>query len=412
MDPRLNPFTPGAGNQPPELSGRRGVLDEADVAVNRILHGRSAQGLILVGLRGVGKTVCLNRLWSRAEAQGAKALLLEATETRPLVSALLPELRRTLISLDLAANAGDKVKRGMRVFRNFVSGLKLKTGELELEFGAVEPERGAADSGELESDLGNLLAAVAEAAQERSTALILCIDELQNLSQREFSALIVAAHRASQRNLPFLLLGAGLPQIVALAGRSKSYAERLFRYPAIGPLSPEDARSALQRPAKEAKVSFEEAALRAILEQTEGYPYFLQEWGKEAWNAATGSRITANDVRKAHPVIERNLDKSFFRVRFDRLTPSEQRYLRALAALGSGPHRSGAVARELGVSTSKVAPRRDALVKKGMIYSPAFGEVAFTVPLFDAFMRRIIPETKRPSSRKKTLKTSMKDTTP
>ena len=391
MDPHKNPFTPGAGSQPPELSGRAAVLEEGDIAVARTLNGRGAQGMFLVGLRGVGKTVCLNRLWSRAEGQGAKALLLEASESRSLVSTLLPELRRALISLDLAAHAGEKVKRGMRVFRSFVSGLKLRSGELELEFGGVEPERGAADSGDLESDLGQLLASVADAAQEKSTALILCIDELQNLSVPEFSALIMAAHRASQRGLPFLLLGAGLPQIVALAGRSKSYAERLFRYPEIGPLSPEDARSALQKPVEEANVSFDEEALAAIVSQTEGYPYFLQEWGKEAWNVAANHTITAADVMAAHPLILRNLDRSFFRVRFDRLTPSEQQYLRALAALGPGSHRSGEVARLMGASTSKLGPRRDALVKKGMIYSPAFGEVAFTVPLFDAFMKRVMP---------------------
>ncbi len=392
MDPRNNPFTPGAGSQPPELSGRDNLLEDGDISVRRTLDGRNSQGLILVGLRGVGKTVCLNRLWSRAEQAGAKTILLEATESRSFVAALLPELRRTLISLDLATNAGDKAKRSMRVFRSFVSGLKLRTGELEFEFGGLEPERGAADSGDLEADLGQLLGSVAEAAQERSTALVLCIDELQNLSQGEFSALIMAAHRASQRNLPFLLLGAGLPQIVALAGRSKSYAERLFRYPEIGPLEPEDARSALQKPVQEADVSFAPEALSIILEQTQGYPYFLQEWGKEAWNTATGPVITAADMERAYPVILRNLDRSFFRVRFDRLTPSEQQYLRALASLGPGAHRSGEVARTLGVSTSKLGPRRDSLVKKGMLYSPAFGDVAFTVPLFDNFMKRIMPE--------------------
>lgn len=392
MQARRNPFTPGAGSQPPELSGRDSLLEGGDIAVARTMAGRNSQGLILVGLRGVGKTVCLNRLWSHAEQAGAKSILLEATESRSFVAALLPELRRILISLDLATNAGDKAKRSMRVFRSFVSGLKFRTGELEFEFGGVEPERGAADSGDLEADLGQLLGSVAEAAQERSTALILCVDELQNLSQAEFSALIMAAHRASQRNLPFLLLGAGLPQIVALAGRSKSYAERLFLYPEIGPLNAEDARSALQKPVQEAGVSFTPEALSIILDQTEGYPYFLQEWGKEAWNTATGPVISAADIQRAHTVIVGNLDRSFFRVRFDRLTPSEQQYLRALASLGPGAHRSGEVARVLGVSTNKLGPRRDSLVKKGMLYSPAFGDVAFTVPLFDAFLKRAMPD--------------------
>ena len=166
----------------------------------------------------------------------------------------------------------------------------------------------------------------------------------------------------------------------------------MFRYPEIGPLEPDDARSALQKPVQEAHVSFTPEALSLILEQTQGYPYFLQEWGKEAWNTAVGSTITADDLRKAHPAILRNLDRSFFRVRFDRLTPSEQVYLRALAELGPGSHRSGEVARALGVSTNKLGPRRDSLIKKGMLYSPAFGDVAFTVPLFDTFMKRAVPD--------------------
>ena len=391
MDPRENPFTPSAGSQPPELSGRDAVLQEGDVAVSRTLAGRSSQGLILVGLRGVGKTVCLNRLWNQADLQGAKALLLEAHESRSFTSTLLPELRRVLISLDFAANAGDKVKRGMRVFRSFVSGMKVRHGEFAFELGGVEPERGTADSGNLEADLGQLLLAVAEAAQERSTGLILCVDELQNLTEEEFSGLIMAAHRASQRTLPLLLIGAGLPQIIGLAGRSKSYAERLFRYPEIGALSPADARSALAKPVADAGIVFEEEALQLVVEQTKGYPYFLQEWGKEAWNTATGKAITAQDIEKAHPVILRNLDRSFFRVRFDRLTPAEQQYLRALASLGPGTHRSGQVAHALGTSTQQMGPRRDTLIRKGMIYSPGFGEVAFTVPLFDAFMKRAMP---------------------
>ena len=321
MDPRQNPFTPSAGSQPPELSGRNAVLEEGDVAVSRTLNGRSTQGLILVGLRGVGKTVCLNRLWNIADQQGAKALLLEANENRSFVSVLLPELRRALISLDLATSAGDKVKRGMRVFRSFVGGIKLRHGEFEFEFAGVEPEAGAADSGNLESDLGQLLLSVAEAAQERSTGLILCVDELQNLSEQEFGALIMAVHRASQRGLPLMLIGAGLPQIIGLAGRAKSYAERLFRYPEIGALSPEDARTALVKPVAEAGIAFEDSALELILKQTEGYPYFLQEWGKEAWNTAVGRVITGGDVERAHPLILRNLDRSFFRVRFDRLSP-------------------------------------------------------------------------------------------
>jgi hypothetical protein len=392
MNPRLNPFNPGAGTQPPELSGRDAVLLDAEVAISRVMAGRSAQGQILVGLRGVGKTVLLNRIWGHAQQLDANALLIEANEKRSLASLLLPELRRVLISLDLIASASDRVKRGMKVFRSFAAGLRLKHGEFEFELANVEPERGIADSGDLESDLGQLFVAVAEAAQERKTAIVLCIDELQNLTELEFGALIMAVHKTTQRSLPLLLVSAGLPQIVALAGKSKSYAERLFLYPEIGPLRDEDARSALEKPARQEGASFSEAALDLIVEQTKGYPYFLQEWGKEAWNTAVGPKIEAQDVQRANPLILRNLDQNFFRVRFNRLTPSEQHYLRALAALGPGPQRSGDIARKLGVSTNKVGPRRDGLVKKGMIYSPAHGELAFTVPLFDEFMKRVMPD--------------------
>jgi predicted ATPase len=291
MNPRINPFNPGAGTQPPELSGRDRVLEDADVAISRVISGRSAQGQILVGLRGVGKTVLLNRIWDQAGQIGATALLIEANEKRSLPSLLLPELRRVLISLDLRANASEKVKKGMRVFRSFTTGLRLKHGEFEFEFGNVEPEHGTADTGNLETDLGQLFVAVAEAAQERKTALVLCIDELQNLSEPEFGALIMAVHKTTQRSLPLLLIGAGLPQIIALAGKSKSYAERLFLYPEIGPLSDSDARRALEKPVMQEGASFSSDALKLILEQTQGYPYFLQEWERRRGTPQLGRRF-------------------------------------------------------------------------------------------------------------------------
>lgn len=392
MDPRKNPFNPGAGSQPPELTGRDAILESADVAIDRVRHGRSAQGQILVGLRGVGKTVLLNRIYSMAESQGVKAVLMEANEGRTLASMLLPPLRQILFSLDAMANTSEKVKRGLRVFRSFITGLKAKVGELELEFGS-DLERGTADSGDLASDLSELLLAVAEAAQDRGTAVVICIDELQYLSVKEFGALIMAIHKVTQRSLPMLLVGAGLPQILALVGKSKSYAERLFTYPSIGPLEREDALAALQRPVEAEGASFEAAALELILKQTEGYPYFIQEWGKEAWNSSHGPVITANEITRANESILQTLDKNFFRVRFDRLTPNEKRYLRGLAALGQGPQRSGNVAEQLGVTTKSLGPIRDSLIKKGMIYSPTHGDAAFSVPLFGEFMIRVMPET-------------------
>ncbi len=390
MDPRNNPFSPGAGTQPPELAGRDSILEQANVVLARIKAGRAAKSLILVGLRGVGKTVLLNRIWDRARTDGYKAILIEAHENKPLPELLIPALRQILFSLDAMENVSEKAKRALRVLRSFVTGLKAKFGEIEIGIG--EMEQGSADSGDLEADLGELLASVAEAAADRQTAVAICIDELQYLSEIELSALIMAMHRVAQRSLPLTLVGAGLPQIIALAGKSKSYAERLFDFPEVGPLSPADARNAIQTPVLNQGVEFNDDALNEVIRKTERYPYFLQQWGHEAWNIADTSPITLENIRAATKSAIANLDQSFFRVRFDRLTPREKEYLRVLATLGPGNQRSGEIADKLQVKIQSVAPLRSGLIKKGMIYSPAHGDTAFTVPLFDAFMLRMMPD--------------------
>lgn len=389
MDPRTNPFAPGAGSQPPELAGRDDILESADIALERIRNHRPSKSLILVGLRGVGKTVLLNRFFEKANQSGYKAVLIEPHEDKPLRELLIPPLRQILFSLDAMENASNKVKRGLRVLGSFVKGIKAKVGELE--FG-IDAELGSADSGDLEADLGELFVAVGEAAADRKTAVAICVDELQYLSEQEMSALIMAIHKINQRNLPLIVVAAGLPQILGLCGKSKSYAERLFDYPTVGPLSKPDAERALQSPVRAYQVEFEDAAIAAVIEKTQGYPYFIQQWGHEAWNIAKGSPISVEDVRKASGLAVENLDKSFFRVRFDRLTPRERQYLRALATLGSGNQRSGDIAAELGVKPQSVAPIRSSLIKKGMIYSPEYGDTAFTVPLFDSFMIRTMPK--------------------
>ena len=387
MDPRNNPFSPGAGTQPPELAGRDSILEKANIALARIRSGRSSKSLILVGLRGVGKTVLLNRICDRAKAEGYKEVLIEAHENKPLPALLVSPLRQILYSLDTMKNISEKTKRGFRVLRSFVTGLKLRINEIEIGVGEVE--QGSADSGDLEADLGELLVAVAEAAADRQTAVAICVDELQYLKEIELSALIMAMHRVAQRNLPLTLVGAGLPQIIALTGKSKSYAERLFDFPEVGPLSPEDARNALQIPVLVQGVEFAKEALDEIIRKTERYPYFLQQWGHEAWNIAESSPITLRVIKNATKTAITNLDQSF--VRFDRLTPREKEYLRVLATLGLGNQRSGDIADKLGVGVQSVAPLRSGLIKKGMIYSPSHGDTAFTVPLFGAFMLRMIP---------------------
>jgi hypothetical protein len=279
----------------------------------------------------------------------------------------------------------------MRALASFASVLKVKYHDIEIGIGA-KPEKGLADSGDLDTDLSQLLAAVGEAAAERKTALVLFIDELQYVPEEQLAALIMALHSANQAQLPITMVAAGLPQVLGLAGRAKSYAERLFEFVSIDRLDRAAAEVALRVPAREEKVAFADAAIGVILDQTHCYPYFLQEWGKHSWNVAKASPIAEADAQRATSEALNELDASFFRVRFDRLTPTEKRYMRAMAALGPGPHRSGDIADRLGKKVTAVAPLRNGLIAKGMLYSPAHGDTAFTVPLFDGFMKRIMPE--------------------
>jgi hypothetical protein len=294
------------------------------------------------------------------------------------------------------AGAGDKVKRGLRVLRSFIGALKITIGDVTLGLD-IDPEAGSADSGDIEIDLPNLFVVVGEAAEERQSPVAVLIDEVQYFDQKELGALIMAMHKVQQRQLPLVLLGAGLPILPGLAGESKSYAERLFSFPDIAALSEADASRALRDPAQAAGVLFEPAALKEVFRLTKGYPYFIQEWGYQAWNQATNSPITVETIESATPTVIARLDKSFFRVRFDRLTPSEKNFLRAMAQLGPDGHRTGDIANELGVKVTSLGPVRAKLIKKGMVYSPAHGEMAFTVPLFDQFMLRAIPNYSRRS---------------
>lgn len=395
MDPIHNPFVPNAGAQPPELTGREELIERSRITLERVRIGRTTKSFIAVGLRGVGKTVLLNRVRRMAEGLGYRTVFIEATERKPLPELLIPHLRRTLLDLDRLGALEAQVKRSLRVLKSFVSTFKLRYGEAELALD-IDPEQGSADSGDLEVDLPELLASVGHAAAARGTQIALFIDELQYLSKRDMSALIMGVHRIVQDDLPIVLMAAGLPQVVGLTGRSKSYAERLFDFPPLDPLGYDDAARALVGPARQENVSFTGDALDQVVRITGGYPYFLQEWGYHAWNTARASPITSDDVANAMPLALKRLDEGFFRVRFDRLTPREKDYLRAMAELGPGPHRSGDIADRLGVSVTSIGPLRGGLIDKGMIYSPAHGDVAFTVPLFDEFLRRIIPEWQMP----------------
>ena len=390
MDPVRNPFSPGAGTPPQELAGRGELRETVRVALERTRLGLPAKSILMVGLRGVGKTVLLDRMRDDAEAAGIQTVRIEAPEARSLPALLAPQLRQALLRLSRNQKAKALAERALRALAGFVGSLKLKFEDIEVGID-FEPEPGLADNGDLEHDLQALIEAVGTAAQSGGTALALFIDELQYVEEEQLAALITALHRAAQRQLPIVLVGAGLPQLRGQTGRAKSYAERLFNFPEIGALDDESARLAIAKPARSQGVELSEEALAEIVRATQGYPYFLQEWGKHAWDTATESPISVEDVRLASLSAVAALDESFFRVRFDRLTPSEKRYLRAMAELGPGPHRSGDIATELEKKVTNLGPTRNKLIAKGMIWSPNHGDTAFTVPLFDEFMRRVMP---------------------
>lgn len=390
MDPVSNPYAPGAGSPPPELAGRGDVREAVRVCIERLRRGRAAKSVLMVGLRGVGKTVLLDQMRNDAEGTGAHTIRIEAPENRSLPALLAPQLRLALLRLNRIEAAKDMAVRGLRALAGFASKLKLTYNDIEVGLD-YDPEPGLADNGELEGDLTALLEQVGRTAKAAGTILVIFIDELQYVQEQQMAALISALHRCAQAQLPVTLVGAGLPQLRGRMGEAKSYAERLFEFPEIGALAAPDAERAIVKPAADEGVLVDEPAVDRIVNETKGYPYFLQEWGKHAWDAASQSPITEDDVINASREAVAALDESFFRVRFDRLTPAEKKYLRGMAELGPGPHRSGDIADQLGRAVQSFGPIRSNLILKGMIWSPTHGDTAFTVPLFDEFMKRIMP---------------------
>lgn len=385
-----NPYVPGAGVQPPELTGRDNFLQSADITIQRALRGHAPKSFVAVGLRGVGKTVLLNRVRSIATESGCHVAMVEAHEDKKLPELLAPYIRKILLELDKIGALNEKVKTALRVFRSFIGSFTVTYEGVEVSLG-VDPQTGTADSGDLEIDLPEMFIALGEAAKSRGKVVVIILDEIQYLSEQEMSAVVMAMHKVSQDSLPVVLMGAGLPLLIGKMGESKSYAERLFSFPEIGALNYHDACKALVEPARREGADFEEDALAAIFNLTEGYPYFIQEWAYVCWNYSEGPIIKHTDIEHATPSVISRLDESFFRVRFDRLSPREKQFLRAMAELGPGPHRSGDIADILGVTHTKLGPCRANLISKGMIFSPAYGDTAFTVPLFDQYMRRVMP---------------------
>lgn len=390
MDAYTNPFNPGAGCPPPALAGRDDVLNQADILLRRSLIGRSACSILLTGLRGVGKTALLQEIGRSATNLGYHVASFEVREGHSLASALVPQLRTILYALDTAAGVGEKVRRSLMVLRNFISSIKLSAGEFSMD---IEPLRGVADSGDLSNDLPQLFLAAAEAAREKRSGIALLVDEMQLLAKEEFNALILAMHIMQQEQVPLVLIGAGLPTLPRLAGQAKSYAERLFDYPIIGRLDAAASTQAIQQPARRENVTFSDAALAAIHEYSQGYPYFLQVWAYHVWNQAASSPIQVDDVKAAAHRVQARLDEGFFRVRFDRLTDAEKRFVSAMAELGRPECGVSEIAAVMQRKPSGLGTTRDRLIRKGMVYMPRHGVVAFTVPLFDDFLRRkLLPQ--------------------
>lgn len=395
MDPVRNPFSPGAGTPPPELAGRREILSSALVSLQRCAVGRPAKSQILVGLRGVGKTVLLNQIHTLAQDECYYVIYIEAHENKPIAEMLAGPLRSALSYFSTFVGAKEAVKTAFRTLRAFMGVIKIGHDASGFEM-SVGHHDGNGGTGDIEVDLPDLLLDVACAASAAGKPIVIIVDEMQYFSAKEFSALIMSIHRVNQKtlggkHLPLMLFGAGLPQIYGLAGNSKSYAERLFTFSEVGPLGREAAMEAIVNPIQEEGEHIDSAAVDKIVEITQGYPYFIQQWSQDAWNVALASPIRLSDVEGASPVSIAQLDQGFFKVRFDRCTPSERRYMRALAELGPGAHKSGDVAEVLGVKSPSVAPVRDSLIKKGMVYAKGHGSVAFTVPLFDDYMKRVLP---------------------
>ncbi len=386
MDEIANPFRPSAGARPPALAGREELLRSFAVTVQRARALKPTKGIIPIGLRGVGKTVLLNRFVSDAEHEDASVGYVEAPESGQFLSAFIAATRQVLLRLDSKHRTSAIIRRALASFASFSytfpDGSAVSIG--------VEREPGTADSGHLPRDLTDVLIATGNAAAAHKSCIVLAIDEMQLIPTQYLSALIQSLHRCTQLDLPIVLVGTGLPQLPGRLGDAKTYAERMFTFPELGALSYEATAKAVAEPASDYGVTCTEGALAAIYERSSGYPFFIQEWAHDAWNYAQAATIDEPDVKAVHDVVQTRLDQNFFRVRFDRLTNAERLYLRAMAEFGQTA-RSGDVAEALAKPVESVGKVRESLIRKGMIFSKEHGVAAFSVPLFDTFMKRTMP---------------------
>lgn len=409
MDAITNPYTPNAGAEPQAVVGRDDQLASFDLLLARIERARTEQSLIITGLRGVGKTVLLGQFRDKALTKNWVVIELEVSKNddTSFRREIGSKLRTALYELSPRVRWTDRFTHAAGVLKSFnLSVDPTGTWSAALDVDAVT---GFADHQNLTLDLTDVFIAVGEAARERDRGVVLLVDEVQFLSPHQLEAMIQALHKMVQRKLPITLVGAGLPQIAELAGDAKSYAERLFKFPSIGNLSDEDAQAALSKPAEDEGVAYAEDALAVALRVTEGYPYFLQELGYAVWTVADGSPITVDDIRDSLPGYEAKLDESFFRVRLDRATELQRAYLRAMAQLGPAPQKASDVAEVMGRTSTNLGPTRAELINMGLLYTPEHGYAAFTVPHFDKFMLRAVPDLVVPELRSRNRRKSNSD---
>ncbi len=387
MDPGKNPYSPGAGAWPSALVGRDREINQFEIATRRLGAGLYDRSLLLSGLRGVGKTVLLNEFCSIAQRQGWGFQQIEATRSLHLPRIMADRVRVALLRLSAGHRPADRARRALGVLKSFKVRWNLPEGG-DVEVG-IDPIPGRADTGILQEDLADLFTEVGRYARERKIGVLITIDEAQYLRREQLGTLVMGLHQLSQRQLPLMVVAAGLPSLPALVGEARSYAERLFTFIKINSLLPEEAATALTIPARAHDVRWHTDALDRIVDETAGYPYFLQEFGKQAWNFAAGPhQIDLKNVKNASPIAISALDTGFFSVRFDRTTEAERAYMAAMAQLGPGPHPSGEVASQMGKTTSQVSHHRNSVIAKGLCHAPRHGQIAFTLPMFDQFVRR------------------------
>ena len=387
MDRIKNPFTPGAGYLPPQLAGRNQVIEDGEVVALRTKLQRAERGLMLIGPRGVGKTVLLKCLSEHARENGIVPVISEIRNDKSDLEELAQKLKEALYTLDFRCKVKSCIQEAFSVLGSFVKRYALNIGEIGV---SVELRRGVGESGNMELDLSQVLLACARAAKASSTAIGLYIDELQNLDEEVMRGIIVALHRSAQELLPLYLIGSGLPTIRSLIGKSKTYAERMFVYEEIGALDEDASWAAIVKPFEDNGVSVEDSAFVEMYKASAGYPFFLQECGYQVWQHAERSPIRVDDVLAILPQVVENLDKSFFTVRFDRVSVVEKKFLMAMAyGEPEKPQSLVDIAKRMGRTPNSLSMLRRSLIKKGMIYSPSLGMVAYTVPMFGAYMRRI-----------------------